>query len=761
MRVSFSLLFFADSLPTGRRATASSVVVVVVFVVFVVVFVVVVAAAAAAAGATKPLPLQQARELCQNMSSQQRRSLDPRNPANAAALRSFQMQNQIRQNTMKLNDQFADLARWEKAIKRKDAELVEKGMAARSRNSVPVRGVRGGAAAAAAASSSSSSSLSGAPTTTVRTRLGRGAVSAPIEELQKQQALASQQQAAPAEAVGSNQAAKPKEGSAASHTYDKGYKKWEKFDVDKAIEEVEVEDVTQSHAQRGGAGGVGPVPAHVVSGDKPKEPVYVARTMKPTRSAPSDIGEIFELERKKGNDHFGRGEFSAAIQCYTKCIGYDSRNPVVYSNRAAAYLKTKEYLKARSDCDSALRLDPAHSKSLLRRATANNSLGRHRAALRDLTVALAAAPSNKRLKSEVQKTKELHRTSIRKAPRWKVDVSFAAGPALPRPVPSKPLSSGQGVAGDNHSGAIRSQATAAPPKKSGLKAINAVDDGMEDVPINRRRKETAQKKASAAKVAVPLTLPNDSAVEHMTSSETSSSEATSGAAVVPDDQTSTSNETMGVQAQEPSSIEEAAAPSPQSPAQRQAAAAANTASAAAARRAFIEKASSPKTNYEFVNCWNGCVIFLFARTNPINLFNIFSAFLRMRTRFTTCGITCLCSALDARLRTVEEQAFYLRLIPTKNIKAVFKTAPESDVFSSLLQALVVVVKGSERPDNGLPPAKPKPKRAVIFLQRLAASLRFGMAVMLFSDADKTAITQIVASVKDEGKRKDLSNKYGL
>ena len=75
---------------------------------------------------------------------------------------------------------------------------------------------------------------------------------------------------------------------------------------------------------------------------------------------------------------------------------------------------TSRYLKARSDCDSALRLDPSHSKSLLRRATANNSLGRHRAALRDLTVALAAAPTNKRLKSELQKTKELHRTSIRK-----------------------------------------------------------------------------------------------------------------------------------------------------------------------------------------------------------------------------------------------------------------------------------------------------------------------------------------------------------
>lgn len=130
---------------------------------------------------------------------------------------------------------------------------------------------------------------------------------------------------------------------------------------------------------------------------------------------------------------------------------------------------------------------------------------------------------------------------------------------------------------------------------------------------------------------------------------------------------------------------------------------------------------------------------------------------------TSDDIACfLTEFFGVRLRTVEEQAFYLRLIPTKNLKAVFKTAPESDVFSSLLQALVVVVKGSdESPDSSLPPAKPKPKRAVVFLQRLAASLRFGMAVMLFSDADKTAVKHIVASVKDERKRRDLSEKYCL
>ena len=311
--------------------------------------------------------------------------IDPRNPANAAALRSFHMQNKIRHDTMKLNEQFADLSRWEKSIKRKDEELQHKSRA-RQRRQVPVRG-----------SSRNRSS------NTVRTHMKAAAKSAPLEEIQKKSVAASKQSGG-----GSKEGAQTS-GSAAKHTYDKGYKKWEKFDVEKALNEVDVEDVTAEELNSNG-----PVPAHVVSGDKPKEPQVVARTRAPIRSAPSDIAEIFEEERKKGNGHFGRGEFSEAIKCYTKCIGYDSRNPIVYSNRAAAFLKAKEYLKARSDCDSALRLDPSHSKSLLRRATANNFLGRHRAALRDLSTALEVAPTNKRLKSELQKTKELHRTSIRK-----------------------------------------------------------------------------------------------------------------------------------------------------------------------------------------------------------------------------------------------------------------------------------------------------------------------------------------------------------
>lgn len=58
-----------------------------------------------------------------------------------------------------------------------------------------------------------------------------------------------------------------------------------------------------------------------------------------------------------------------------------------------AYLKLKEYHRAVSDCDCALRIDNTHVKSLLRRSAAYNALGKHRAALQDLLQAQALEPS--------------------------------------------------------------------------------------------------------------------------------------------------------------------------------------------------------------------------------------------------------------------------------------------------------------------------------------------------------------------------------
>jgi hypothetical protein len=65
---------------------------------------------------------------------------------------------------------------------------------------------------------------------------------------------------------------------------------------------------------------------------------------------------------------------------------------------------------------------PEFVKSWTRRGTARNSLGRHRAALRDFEKALVLEPSNKKLHTEVRKTREAIKSCVRRTPRQQIPV---------------------------------------------------------------------------------------------------------------------------------------------------------------------------------------------------------------------------------------------------------------------------------------------------------------------------------------------------
>ena len=130
-------------------------------------------------------------------------------------------------------------------------------------------------------------------------------------------------------------------------------------------------------------------------------------------------------ERERGNVEYETGNFTAAVKSYTKCLGLKQRNYVGFSNRAMAYIKLKEYLRAESDCTSALSIEPQHVKSLIRRATARNALGKHRAALQDLIDASDHEPSNKQVRLELQRTKEMLRSSVNRAPLVSINTRWS------------------------------------------------------------------------------------------------------------------------------------------------------------------------------------------------------------------------------------------------------------------------------------------------------------------------------------------------
>lgn len=78
--------------------------------------------------------------------------------------------------------------------------------------------------------------------------------------------------------------------------------------------------------------------------------------------------------KEKGNDAFKNGEFEEAISMYTQALKLGGREhkevSTFYKNRAAAYLKMKEFELADRDCKAALEIVSSDPKTLFRRAQA-------------------------------------------------------------------------------------------------------------------------------------------------------------------------------------------------------------------------------------------------------------------------------------------------------------------------------------------------------------------------------------------------------
>lgn len=165
----------------------------------------------------------------------------------------------------------------------------------------------------------------------------------------------------------------------------RSYKEWDKFDVDKEVEEVDKEKPKQQ-----GKSAAQPVIENVINSTGMSER---EKEMKANR------------EKDKGNEAFRAGDFQEAITYYSRSISLQP-NPPSYNNRALAYLKTKEWMKAESDCNKVLSWEPQNIKALLRRGTAQKGKKCFREALADFQLVLELEPNNKRAEELIQ---ELHK----------------------------------------------------------------------------------------------------------------------------------------------------------------------------------------------------------------------------------------------------------------------------------------------------------------------------------------------------------------
>ncbi|XP_055902574.1 protein unc-45 homolog B [Eupeodes corollae] len=102
--------------------------------------------------------------------------------------------------------------------------------------------------------------------------------------------------------------------------------------------------------------------------------------------------------KDKGNDAFKAEHWEDAVQYYSEAIKLGEKHkdlPIFYKNRAAAYLKKREFTKAIDDCTESLRLAPNDPKALFRRFQAYEGLEKFEEAYKDATELFKADPANK------------------------------------------------------------------------------------------------------------------------------------------------------------------------------------------------------------------------------------------------------------------------------------------------------------------------------------------------------------------------------
>ncbi|KAH6916700.1 hypothetical protein BKA70DRAFT_1250302 [Coprinopsis sp. MPI-PUGE-AT-0042] len=123
-------------------------------------------------------------------------------------------------------------------------------------------------------------------------------------------------------------------------------------------------------------------------------------------TAPVSSELIAAIERLKieGNGFYSKRDFEAARQKYSEAIEKDPKNPVLYANRAAAYLGEKQYMDAAWDCQKSVDLDPTYAKAWGRLGTSAQGMENWEYCATAYQKALDCLPSDESILTDAQKT---------------------------------------------------------------------------------------------------------------------------------------------------------------------------------------------------------------------------------------------------------------------------------------------------------------------------------------------------------------------
>ncbi|KAJ4460689.1 putative Stress-induced-phosphoprotein 1 [Paratrimastix pyriformis] len=98
--------------------------------------------------------------------------------------------------------------------------------------------------------------------------------------------------------------------------------------------------------------------------------------------------------KEEGNVAYTAGNYSVALECYTRAIDLDPNNPVYRSNRAATYFQLNMFQQAVDDSQWAIELSPTTAKFYFRKGAAHEKLGQLYEARLAYTNGLRQDPGN-------------------------------------------------------------------------------------------------------------------------------------------------------------------------------------------------------------------------------------------------------------------------------------------------------------------------------------------------------------------------------
>ena len=132
------------------------------------------------------------------------------------------------------------------------------------------------------------------------------------------------------------------------------------------------------------------------------------------------VKQIKEFEGKKegANQLFSSGKNAEAIVAYTDCLTLNPANryynSIILSNRAACYMKDSEFIKAMTDMNKAIELNPDYAKAYHRRGNIKTSLEDYDEALQDYYKVKEMNPSYPGIDSLIASAQEMSKQKKKK-----------------------------------------------------------------------------------------------------------------------------------------------------------------------------------------------------------------------------------------------------------------------------------------------------------------------------------------------------------